>query len=584
MVHPRCIAFVLVPSALLVIASPRAQADISFDDVSGDRGLLPYTMFGMGGGAIAADYDDDGDIDVFVPNAVGIPDQLYRNLGDGSFEEIAADVGLDSLDGPSAAVWFDYDGDHDLDLAVGGDCWETAIGLDPCTDMIKLRLYRQNADGMFEDVTVAAGLPVWWGGLITSVRGSLIAGDINNDGWLDLHVGMWSGQQGELYLNNQDGTFTDITMTSGIAPGAGVQDDHWQSMFYDFDGDGWLDLFVCIDFNENHLYINQQDNTFVDMAADAGVDSAWNEMGMTLGDYDNDGDMDIYITNIFSGPAQRHNALFRNDSAGDTLSFTEVAQDLGCDQGYWGWGTTFLDSNNDGWLDIAATNGWTGTWLTDPSVFYLSSGGPDVTFSESSVEVGFDDTYWGSGLVAFDLERDGDLDLFQTCIWGGPTRLLESSLNGADVDNHYLVIKPRMDGPNHRAIGATVRVSAGGLDMMRYISAGTSFLSQEPAEAFFGLGAAAIADSVTIEWPDGTETTWTNVVADRVRTLVPGGVPEDLDMDGDVDFTDIVIVLSSWGPCPLKGPCPADYDGLLGVPDGEVGFLDLLRVLAAWNP
>ena len=136
-----------------------------------------------------------------------------------------------------------------------------------------------------------------------------------------------------------------------------------------------------------------------------------------------------------------------------------------------------------------------------------------------------------------------------------------------------------MTGPNHFAIGAVVRAAVGDLQIMRLISAGTSFLSQEPAEAFFGVGTLQIVDAVTIEWPDGSETTWTNVAVDQVLVLVPGGTPGDIDMDGVVVFADLLSVLGAWGDCPEPpAECSADING-----DGLVDFSDLITVLVNWS-
>ena len=151
-------AFVAV-FVLPLVAGQIAGAQVVFTDVGPERGIQPYVQpVGPVGGIAAADYDDDGFVDVFVPNAEGVPDQLYHNLGNGSFEELAAGVGLASLENNRAALWFDYNGDHRLDLVVASDCRTLPITSDPCANPVDLRLYRQNIDGMFEDVTVQAGL------------------------------------------------------------------------------------------------------------------------------------------------------------------------------------------------------------------------------------------------------------------------------------------------------------------------------------------------------------------------------------------------------------------------------------------
>ncbi len=507
---------------MIVVGAPLtspggATAQFQFVDVGDAHGIEAYVMApGMGGGVAAADFDGDGDIDLFLPNAEGVPDQLYRNLGNGQFEEIADRAGLASLARGRVALWFDYDGDDKLDLFVAGDCFQAEA---ECLDASTLTLYRQVADAQWEDVTVEAGFAddlVWYTG---QHRGGICAGDINNDGFLDLLIGLWGGEA-RLFLNNGDGTFSDISATCGLG---GTSEGHWQPAMYDFDGDGWIDIFAAIDFTANHLWINQSQATFADMASSAGVDTAWNDMGVTIGDYDNDGDFDIYVTEIHE--LDRHNLLYRNDSSGDTLQFTDVADAAGVADTSFGWGATFLDADNDGRLDLAATNGfYDPRWASDPSRFFLNEGGNPVTFTDVSEAVGFNDTLWGSSLIALDFDRDGDLDLLQTCAAPGPLRLLENQRSGAALENNYLVIQPRMGGPNGRAIGAVVRVSVGGLDLARLITAGTSHMGQEPAEAFFGLGSASIVDVVTVQWPDGRETVLSNVASNQVLVVEPAGV------------------------------------------------------------
>lgn len=558
--------------AMAAAAAGGGEVPVRFVEVGSERGIGHLHMVeAMGGGVAAADFDDDGDIDLFVPNTEGAPDQLYRNLGDGTFEEIAAAAGLASIERSRVGVFFDYDGDRRLDLLVAGDCWNRPHG---CTEHSTLHLYRQVADGRFEDVTAAAELP---GDLITSRtahRGGIAVGDLDGDGWLDVVLTLWFGHN-RVFLNDGDGTFSDAGESTGIGTASGLS---WQAAIHDFDRDGRADVYIAVDFNANELWINNGPAGFTDVARNAECDSPWNDMGMTLGDYDNDGDIDLYITNI-TGPS-RHNVLYRNDSTAGALLFSEVSEAVGVDDGGWGWGCTFFDADNDGWLDIAATNGWRdGEGADDPSRFFLNLGGEPVTFAELGQAVGFDDRRWGSGLVAADLDRDGDLDLVQACNGSGPhgseLRLLA---NEPAHDNHFLVIKPRMRGPNHRAIGAVVRVTAGVRTLTRLITAGTSFLGQEPAEAFFGLGSAVAAERVVIEWPDGRTTEHRDVAADQV-ILVMQEITGDLDGDGVVGVADLVSLLAAWGPCsePPKA-CPADLDD-----DGSVGLPDLIILFANWG-
>ena len=530
------------PWLVLLAAAQPSVAAPHFVEAGAAAGIEPYTMApGMGGGLAAADFDDDGDIDVFVPTAEGLPDQLYRNLttegGPGLFEEIAAAVGVASLERARTALWLDADGDRRLDLLVAGDCFH----IDCVAGTSLLRLYRQEDDGTFVDVTAASGLfhdaadDRFW-----RHRGGMSAGDLDNDGDPDLFTTSWQGGT-RLFRNQGDGTFVDISESSGAGdpPAFGV--GPWQGIFHDFDGDRRQDIFVAVDFAPDRLLMQQTDGTFVDQAPAAGLDRAWNGMGVALGDVDNDGDFDLYVTNISDefDDGWRHSTFYLDDSSGGTLQFSEVSAAAGVDDVGWGWGVTFFDADHDTLVDLAATNGF--STHVDPSRFFFNEGREPAALRDASAEVGFDDSEWGSGLVAFDVDGDGDLDMMQTCS-DGPLRLLLNE--GVDEDRHYLVVRPRREGRFSRPLGAVVQVEVGGTKMIRLITAGTSFLAQEPAEAHFGLGSAATVDRVEVRWPGGGVTVLEDVAADQVLTVT------DLIFEDGFDSGD----LSGWSTATGSSP------------------------------
>lgn len=336
---------------------------------------------------------------------------------------------------------------------------------------------------------------------------------------------------------------------------------YWQPVILDVDGDGWQDIYVAVDFTENRLWLNQglqavaPDSstaaraservavpTFVDFAASARCDNAMNDMGVTVGDFDADGDPDFYVTNIFGTDGgsglDEHNVLLRNDSALSELQFTEVSADVGVRDGGWGWGTTFFDVDNDTDLDLAETNGWRfQRWRQPPRLFVNEGDTPtSPVLVEQAAAAGLTDNGWGSVLLAFDADRDGDLDLFQT-VRDEPLQLYLNQLDppvpgqGA-VDRNFLVVRPRQSaeprgGRNVRAIGAKVVVETGLGAMTRWITAGISFLGQEPAEAHFGLGGALLAERITVYWPGGGESAFCIVPAGGVYTLTPSGISAD---------------------------------------------------------
>ena len=510
---------------LLAVLAETAEAQTTFVDESAARGLTAFEALspGFGFGVAAADYDDDGDVDMFLPAGRGTPHRLYRNDGSGQFSDVAADVGLDRTEGARAALWIDVDGDHRLDLVMGGDCYAFA-----CPGASLIHLYRQRFDGTFEDVTSGSGLT--YDGLSDGQhRSGFAAGDVNADGFLDLVSTEWTGSL-RLFVNQGDGTFLDETMASGLAA---EELGYHQPVLVDLDANGFLDLYVSVDVDENRLWLNtgvvDGIASFVEVAATSGCDNAMNDMGLAAGDFDEDGDPDLYVTNIYG--TFEHNILLRMDST-TPLLFSEVSGAAGVQDGAWGWGTTFADVDNDSYLDLAETNGWSGsTWEAPPRLF-MHQGDMPPTYLDQAPESGLTEVSWGSSLIAFDADRDGDLDILQTVVETAPEsdylslydNRLQQTGGGAQVGSgvHYLLVRPRMAGPNQRAIGARVVVEAGKRIWSRWILAGGSYLGQEPAEAFFGLGAADIADRVRVLWPGGLETSLAGISADRTLTVESG--------------------------------------------------------------
>jgi len=472
----------------------------------------------IAGGVAAGDYDGDGQIDLYTVRGDVGPNLLFRNLGDGTFEEVAADADVD-LDGVSSSgpIFADMDGDGLLDLFVGG------VGGTPVS------VFRNEGDETFEDVTATAGFATG-----KNVFGAAF-GDYDRDGDLDAVLSHWAtpllaGVTSEtLWRNDGAFSFTDVSLDSGIT--AILFGDAFLGLdltftpnFVDIDSDGWLDLLLANDFKQSKVLHNEGDGTFADYT-DSDVITDENGMGAAIGDYDNDGVLDWFVSSIWdpSGSTIENwgvtgNRLYRGLGDG---TFEDVTDAAGVREGFWGWGATFADFDNDGDLDLFHTNGWgaeagppTDDFFTDPARLFVSDG--EGAFTEQSASLGVVDTGQGRGVVAFDQERDGDLDLFISNN-RGPARFFR---NGLGSDESYLTVRLQGLAPNTQAIGARVYVTTGAGTQMREIRAGSNFESQDPAEAHFGLGAATEVSQLRVVWPLGGFTDLSSVAVDQVLDVV----------------------------------------------------------------
>lgn len=544
-----------------------STAQPTFFQDAPEPALLAYQMaFGMVGGAAVGDANGDGHPDLFLATGLNQPSQILMNRGDGTFD--TAHLPDVRPHNDRAGLWIDYDGDHDLDLVVLADNHRQDIP----TETTNLRLYRNDGD-RFANVTADAGLDKLlqkptdhpnepFSGQFSHGSG-LAAADLNNDGAIDLYVTFWAGRN-YLFLNNGDGTFTDGSPASGIQE----YNTYWQPALHDFDRDGDIDICQPVDFTNNRFYINNGDGTFTDVAPALGVDNAWNDMGIAVADPDNDGDFDYFITNIHdsftpgSDLQGRHNVYYENNSsAPGTLSFTENAEGMRIAFGDWGWGCTFVDVDHDGWQDLAQTNGFDVNpargFATDRTRLFYNQGaqmGSGAPFIDIAPAAGTDDDRIGASYVAFDADGDRDQDLLQTCLFQ-PANLQFNRLEQNGSPNSWLRVVPRsvVPGPsgvaNTQAIGAVVRVASSDASIgtqSRLISAGTSLLGQEAAEAHFGMGPAAQSADVMVEWPNGTTTFYQSLRLNQTVTVVDATrTNADLNNDGMLTEADIEAARSN---------------------------------------
>ena len=490
----------------------------------------------MSGGAAVADVNLDGWLDLLVTR-IDDHDLLFLNQGDGTFIDGTAASGLDAFDFPSNGAFFaDIDNDGDPDLIV------TAIGNLSATT--RLHLYVNDGSGAFSEVAGARGV-VSTGGAKLRLY-SAMAGDYDNDGWLDLHVNDWlpvEGSDSRLYRNQgaaSPGHFLDVTFTSGVfLPFVNC----FASAFADLDGDGLQDLAVAADFGTSKLLWNQNGTVFTDGTMASGVGTDENGMGSTIADYDGDGDLDWFVTSIFDADATcdsascnwgySGNRLYRNEGNRNFVDATDLA---GVREGGWGWGAAFFDFDNDRDLDLVMTNGVDldvdedAQYRDDPMRFWINPGN-GVSMRESSSDVGVTDDRSGKGLLVFDYDRDGDQDLF--VVNNDDTPVLYRNDGGNAQD--WLRVDAEGTLSNRDGLGAKVYLQQveGGQEQLAVIGSVSHFLGQSEKVAHFGLGTMnepSPVYRVRIVWPSGIEQELFDVARNQQITIV-----ESACIDGDAD-------------------------------------------------
>ncbi|MDE0089676.1 MAG: CRTAC1 family protein [Candidatus Poribacteria bacterium] len=506
-----------------------AALGIQFRDVNGENGKK-YFIEPLGRGVALFDYDNDGDLDIYFVNGCDLPgatspippqNKLYRNDGD-RYLDVTEDASVgDSGYGLGCCVG-DYNNDGFVDLYV--------------TNYGKNVLYQNNGDGSFTDVTEKAGV----GGDRLSSGCAFL--DYDADGYLDLYVVNYvqfdtvtnpecmrqgipvyctpealNGEADMLYRNNGNGTFTDVTQRAGITapPGKGLG-----VVCGDVDNDGDIDIFVANDTTPNLLYLNNGDGTFTEDALFAGValseeGRAYSGMGANLGDFDNDGFLDIVITNF----QDQVNSIYQNAKNG---FFNDVSFATGIGEKslpYLAWGVDFVDFDNDGWLDLFVANGHlddniveidpVGTYKQVNQIFWNNRG---VTFKVEKVAL---PPKVSRGAAFGDIDNDGDIDIIVANLKDTPTVLRNESGNAGN----WLSIKLVGTHCARDAIGARVTVVAGKLTQIREVKSGSGYLSQNDMRLHFGLGDVKQVDSVTVRWGCGHVETIKDVNVNQVFVI-----------------------------------------------------------------
>ncbi|XOV86996.1 MAG: FG-GAP-like repeat-containing protein [Pseudomonadota bacterium] len=465
-------------------------------------------------GLAAADYDGDGDVDLYVVGGNVGPNALYQNQGDGTFVDVAAALGVDLIHWGSGPTFGDIDGDGDLDLFIGSS-----------EQTVYLFENRIDTDGVFVDITDASGLQMR---ATNTVSATFY--DYDMDGFLDLFLAHWGAERepGEdtetLWRNNGDRTFSNTSVESGIADGLVIQLRDWSFTpnIADIDGDGDGDLLMSADLSTSQVFVNNGDGTFT-RTTDRRVITDQAGMGAAVADFDNDGDMDWFVTSIYSldvvGGEHIGNRYYRNDGNG---VFQDLTDPAGVANGDWGWGACAMDFDNDGNVDLFHVNGWVHELGKDFTIdqvrFFHAEGGG--FFQEKATEVQLTNKGQGRGVTCFDADGDGDIDIVIT---NNSQDHVVYYRNESSNDNHYLNIRLQGNGGNRLGIGAHIAaVVPTGRIQVRQMGGSNNYVSHNPYEVHFGLGAATEAD-ITVTWPDGSVSEMNSVAADQQVTIVQPG-------------------------------------------------------------
>ncbi len=531
----------------LVLTRP-AQAETALcRDVASERGLdfrgaygtTPYAqdpltammLRNLGNGAAVADVFGDGRLSVLLLGQLGHPNRLFRNqlsaTGETVFVDVTEAAGLANNGGSRTAAFADLDNDGDMDLVVVNDFDGSEIG-SPSS------IFRNDGDGTFADVTGASGFdPVGY------IVGGLSLADYNHDGRLDLYVTYWTMElagdpgreqmairgrfpgQNRLYENLGEFRFEDVTDAVHLGQ---VTADSFATVFADFNGDGWADLYVALDHRED-LFFENTGGSFRLASEEYGIGHVGNDMGIAVADLGNNGTLDLYVTNITDpndqfGTGAGNTMLVGSPATDGSVAYADEAVAMGIEDGAWGWGTAFTDLNLDGHLDLYAVQGMEEyVAVRSPEIrsdARLFLGAADGTFTRA-IGTGCDIPGDQRSAVPLDYDRDGAPDLLVT-----QTAYSAVLLENGTTDRRWLTVDLSRAGA--QAAGARVAVTSGGVTTTQVALYGGSYLAGMPMELYFGLADSDEAEHVSVTWADASTTDLGAQKADQVIRVTPTGV------------------------------------------------------------